>query len=63
MDKKIIQKEDTPIRETQGYLQEEIISPDALKNQKREYLNLAKKFHVSINAVIEHYDILSKLGK
>ena len=36
------------------------ISPAHLKNQKREHLSLAMKFHVPIIAAIKHYDILSK---
>lgn len=36
------------------------IRQDSLVNQKRDYLGLAKKFHVPISYAIEHYDTLSK---
>lgn len=36
------------------------LNSDSLKNRRQEYLNLAKKFHVPINVVIGHYDILLK---
>lgn len=34
-------------------------SLDSLENQKRDYLGLAKKFHVPISCAIAHYDTLS----
>ncbi len=40
--------------------QYKITSPDSLKDQKRDYLNLAKKFCIPISGAIKHYDTLSK---
>lgn len=43
------------------YLQTaEKISRNSLESLKRDYLSLAKKFHVPISSAIEHYDTLSK---
>lgn len=37
------------------------INLDSLEGQKRDYLSLAKKFHVPISFAIKHYDTLSEL--
>ena len=43
-----------------GKQSEGLISSELSKNQKLEYLSLAKKFHVPIECAIENYDTLSK---